>query len=87
MDRHDIRRQTRRIPVPESASTVQVWNKKTLEELMVLETKLGDALRAARDNEALTQQYQVILQTLQRYNKKRLEIQGASKLGKNSIGI
>jgi ABC-type uncharacterized transport system permease subunit len=54
---------------------------------MVLETKLGDALRAAGDNEALTQQYQVILQTLQRYNKKRLEIQGASKLGKNSIGI
>jgi len=87
MDRHDIRRQTRRIPVPEFSSYMKVWNEKSLEELMLLESKLSDALAAAVGNESLVQQYQSILRNLQKYNKKRLEIQGASKPGRNNIGI
>lgn len=87
MDRFEIRRQTRRVPVPDFSSYVKVWNEKSLEELMLLENKLSDALAASGDNDGLVQQYQSILRSLQKYNKRRLELQGASKPGRNNIGI
>lgn len=87
MDRYDARRQTQRIPSPDITPYLRIWKDKSLEELLQLEHRLSDAIYASGDNEGLTQQYGKILKILQKYNKRRMDIQGSTKLGKNSIGI
>lgn len=87
MDRYDAARQTQRIPSPDIGPYLKIWKGKSLEELLQLEQKLSEAIYASGDNEGLTQQYGRLLKTLQQYNKRRMDIQGSTKLGKNSIGI